>query len=245
MPGADATAGSRLSVASLRWVWRRLAAAYGAVKPHRTRNGLDQLICTLLSQNTTDVNSLEAFRRLKRRFPTWRAVAAARSPQIAHAIRIAGLSNQKSLRIKEILARLRRDFGRLTLAPLGRMATDRARHYLLSLPGVGAKTAACTLLFSFGRPVFPVDTHIHRVSLRLGLVPSRASAEEAHEILDAATPAELCHDLHLLLIRHGRQTCHPRRPACGVCALRGRCPSRQDGPSAGDARRVPRPSNAV
>ena len=212
----------------VRRVHQRLLNAYGPVPPQPSRTGLDQLICTLLSQNTTDVNSLEAFRRLKRRYPSWRQVAQAPVEEMAATIRSAGLSNQKSRRIHQILARVKADCGgRYTLAPLARRPTEDARAYLLSLPGVGQKTAACTLLFAFGMPAFPVDTHIHRVSKRLAFLGEKTTADQAHAILGHAIPDELTHDFHLLLILHGRRTCHPRRPECGVCVLRDGCPSRQ------------------
>jgi len=215
----------------VRWIHGRLLRFYGAPRPFRGRSALDQLICTLLSQNTTDVNSLEAFRRLKARFPAWHTAAAADEREIASAIHVAGLSNTKARRIRQILARVRVDArGRYSLAFLRRMPPRQARDYLLSLPGVGAKTAACTLLFAFGMPIFPVDTHIHRVAARLGLIGPRVSAEQAHDVLGAAVPPELCHDLHLLLILHGRRLCRSRNPRCAGCPLRERCPSRRGTP---------------
>ena len=222
-----------ISVRRIRWIHQRLGKAYGEPAVHTRRTGLDQLICTLLSQNTNDTNSLEAFRRLKKRFPRWTQVADAAEADIAATIRIAGLSNQKAKRMKEILARVKADYGdRYTLAPLAKKTPDEAREYLLALPGIGAKTAACTLLFSFGMPVFPVDTHIHRVSIRLGLLGEKVTADQAHDLLGEAVPPELYHDFHLLLIQHGRRTCHARKPECGPCVLKAKCPSRQDRGSA-------------
>jgi len=212
----------------IRWIHERLDRAYGLVAPHERRSGLDQLICTLLSQNTTDTTSLEAFRRLKKRFPSWRRVADASESEIAAVIRMAGLSNQKAGRMKQILATVKADYGRYTIAPLAKLPVEEARSYLLALPGIGAKTAACTLLFAFGMPVFPVDTHIHRVGKRLGLLDEKVTADQAHDIFGRVVPDELCHDFHILLILHGRRTCHPRKPECPVCALRTKCPSRHD-----------------
>ena len=225
-------ASRRISPRRIQWVYQRLRKAYGTPRPFTARSGLDQLIATLLSQNTTDANSLLAFRRLKKRFPKWEQVAAAAEAEIAQVIHVAGLSNTKSRRIKQILARVRADHGgRYVIASVSRMSPEQARAYLLSLPGIGAKTAACTLLFSYRIPVFPVDTHIHRLARRLGLIAGHVSAEAAHEVLGRAVPAELCHDLHLLMIQHGRLTCHARRPACARCALRARCPSREARPT--------------
>ena len=164
------------------------------------------------------------FRSLKKRYPSWAKAASASPEEIAETIRTAGLANQKSKRIKEILETVRADHGRYTLAPVSRMEVEDARRYLLGLPGIGAKTAACTLLFSFGMPVFPVDTHIHRVAKRLRLIPEKSTADQAHELLEEMVPDEICHDLHLLIIKHGRETCHARTPECPECVLLKECP---------------------
>ncbi|HRU06115.1 MAG TPA: endonuclease III, partial [Candidatus Brocadiia bacterium] len=188
---------------------------------------LDQLIATVLSQHTNDANSGRAFRELKRRFPRWELAAAAQPADIKDAIRTAGLAGAKSRSILRILAQVKADWGRYSLAKLKTQPPKDARQYLLSLPGVGPKTAACTLLFSFGMPVFPVDTHILRVTKRLGLLPPGATAEQAHDLLGQAAPHELCYPLHILIIWHGRRVCRARKPECGRCVLSDRCPSKQ------------------
>ena len=205
---------------------RKLGAAYGMPTHPRARSGLDQLIATVLSQNTNDNNSLEGFRRLKRRFRSWKRAAEAPAADIADAIRVAGLANVKSVRIKDILRKVKADHGRYTLEPLSKMPMQNARDYLKSFEGVGRKTIACVLLFSFNMPVFPVDTHILRVSQRLGLIPEKATADQAHEILQAVVPADLVYPFHLLVIQHGRVACHARKPQCARCVIASDCPSR-------------------
>jgi len=182
------------------------------------------LVRTILSQNTNDRNSGAGFRRLKRAFPDWAAAARAGPRAMASAIRVSGLANVKSERIARILRRVRADAGCYSLEFLGREEPERAVAYLLSLPGVGPKTAACVMLFSFGKPVFPVDTHILRISRRLGLVDGRAGAVRAQETLQAVVPPDLVYPLHLMLIRHGRETCHARNPECPRCVLLMICP---------------------
>ncbi len=216
-------------------ILRRLNRRYG--RPSHARGGdpLDSLIGTVLSQNTSDVNSHRAFRHLKERFPTWADALAARPSQIARAIRSGGLGEIKSRRIKQILQEVARDRGRLDLSFLRRASLPEARQYLTALPGVGPKTAACVLLFSLGKPAFPVDTHVLRVSKRLGLLPPRTTMEQAHEVFEAmldsggpgrkaAWEADAMLALHLGLVRHGREICLARRPRCGLCPLFDLCP---------------------
>lgn len=228
---ASAPVGERLPL-----ILRRLNRSYG--RPAHARGGdpVDSLIGTLLSQNTTDANSHRAFQQLKERFPTWDAVLQARPRRIASAIRSGGLGDIKSRRIKRILREIAQDRGRLDLTFLRRKSVPEARDYLTSLPGVGPKTAACVLLFSLGKPAFPVDTHVLRVSKRLGILPPNTTMERAHDIyealLDSRNPGrgsvpwdrQAMLELHLGLVRHGRETCHPRRPDCGRCALGELCP---------------------
>jgi len=163
--------------------------------------------------------------RLHAAFPSWRKVADAPLGRIAAAIRPAGLHQQKARHIRAILRQIRAERSRLNLEFLRRWPTERIKAYLLSLPGVGPKTAACVLLFSLRRPVLPVDTHVHRVSRRLGLIPARASAEQAHDLLAGAVPNGKVYALHVLLIAHGRKVCHARRPECHACPLFNVCPS--------------------
>lgn len=206
-------------------VVRRLERAYGK-RPWRTWGPpLDELIATVLSQNTNDANSGAAMERLERTFRTWDEAADAPLWKIAAAIRPAGLHRQKAARIRDILRRLRRDHGRATLGFLRRWPTERIHQFLRAMPGVGPKTAACVLLFSLKRPVLPVDTHVHRVSRRLGLIGPRTTAEDAHALLAEQVPPQRVYAFHVLVIRHGRQVCHARRPACDACVLNDLCPS--------------------
>jgi endonuclease-3 len=212
----------------------RLERSYGPFSHARRGDPLDSLIGTVLSQNTTDVNSGRAFARLKQRFPTWQAVLAARPRDIARAIRSGGLGDIKSRRIKRILRRIAEDRGKADLSFLRRTPPELALKYLRDLPGVGPKTAACVLLFSLGKPAFPVDTHVLRVSKRLGILPPNATMERAHDIyaqlLDSDEPGRPAWDakamlaLHLSLVRHGRQVCSARRPRCDACSLFELCP---------------------
>ena len=217
-----AARGHRLT---MEGVVRRLERAYGK-RPWRTWGPpLDELIATVLSQNTTDTNSGLAMERLRRAMPDWDTAADAPLAKIAAAIRPAGLHRQKARHIRAILRRIRRERGRVALDHLKRWPTARIHEYLRSLPGVGPKTSACVLLFSLRRPVLPVDTHVHRVSRRLGLIPDRTSAEQAHRLLGASVPAARVYAFHVLLIEHGRKVCRARRPDCPACALADLCPS--------------------
>jgi endonuclease-3 len=185
---------------------------------------LDSLMLTVLSQNTTDANSGRAFAQLQARFPSWEEVLAARPQEIAAAIRSGGLAEIKSRRIKQILRRIEQDRGRLDLGFLRRLPTPEVHDYLLGLPGVGRKTAAVVLLFSLHRPVFPVDTHVLRVSKRLGLIPPSTTMDRAHDVYAEMLEPDQMLDLHLGLIRHGREMCIARWPRCTVCLLRDLCP---------------------
>ncbi len=190
----------------------------------RRTNPLDSLIGTVLSQNTTDANSGPAFDRLKAKFPAWETAARAKPGQIAAPIRSGGLAEIKAARIKRILQQIERDRGRLDLSFLDRLPLSEARRYLTNLPGVGPKTAACVLLFSLGKPAFPVDTHVLRVSKRLGLIPPTTTMDRAHDIFaDLLQPSQML-PLHLGLVRHGRQVCAARRPKCSICSLAELCP---------------------
>ena len=202
----------------------RLRRAYGEPPAPRRLPPLDELVLTVLSQNTNDTNRDRAYADLRARYPLWDEVADAPLPAIARAIRRGGLGPTKSVRLRELLRELR-DRG----IPLDERAFTRMRSVslwdlLVGLKGVGPKTAACVLLFSLGRPYFPVDTHVHRVSRRLGLVPDEADAVKAQELLQAAVAPADVYDLHMLLIRHGREVCVARRPLCSQCVLRDVCP---------------------
>ena len=219
----------RSANAQLKAFVRRIEAAlrkeYGVPKVAPSRTLLDALIETILSQNTTDTNSSRAFRALRQRYPRWRDVLAAPTSDLVATIRSAGLANTKAPRIQTILARLQEERGRPSLKHLAGMSQPAAMEYLLSLPGVGPKTAACTLLFGMGRDVFPVDTHIHRLCRRLGIVSNFATAEKTQESMAALVPKGRALLLHINLIRHGRRVCKAQRPRCDGCALAGVCDS--------------------
>lgn len=204
---------------------RRLARAYGPLTPSRRWDPLDELVLTILSQNTSDVNSDRAFASLRRRFPSWDAVADARPTQVAAAIRVGGLGNVKAPRILAVLREIRRREGRLDLGWMREAPDEEVEEYLGSLPGVGPKTVACVLAFSLGRPALPVDTHVHRVGTRLGLIPPGMPAARAHGELAELVPARLRVALHVGLIRHGRQICKAGRPRCEECPLLDLCPT--------------------
>jgi len=212
---------------SLEHLAAHLEAVYGLHEASRRRGPvaepLDVLIETVLSQATSDVNSRRAYTALRRRFATWDDVASAPVAEVAGAIAGGGLGPTKAARIKDIIARLRAERGRATLAFLHQVETEDALRYLEGLSGVGPKTAACVALFALGRPAFPVDTHVRRVCSRLGLVPAEAGAARAQELLGPEVPPERALGLHLLLIEHGRRACHPRRPACSSCRLAEDC----------------------
>ncbi|MBM3890870.1 MAG: endonuclease III [Verrucomicrobia bacterium] len=189
---------------------------------------MDELVGTILSQNTTDVNSSRAFRSLRSRFWRWEDVLVAPTSEVARAIWLAGLANTKAPRIQAILRQIKAERGRLSLAHLRRMNNAAAMNYLLSLHGVGPKTAACVLLFGMGRDIFPVDTHIHRLCRRLGIVSPFASAEQTQEQMAGVIPKGGALSLHINLIRHGRRICRAQRPRCAACVLASICPWARD-----------------
>jgi endonuclease III len=201
----------------------RLRARYGPPQLHRRLPPLDELVLTILSQNTSDRNCERAYSRLRERFPTWEEVRDAPTAELEAVLRPGGLAAQKAPRIQAVLRELSGG-GRPRLDGLARLAPTDAIARLTRLPGVGPKTASCVLLFSLDVPVMPVDTHVHRVAGRLGLIPSATAAGPAHDLLTAATPPARMLEAHLLLIRHGRETCKARRPRCGECVLLDLCP---------------------
>ena len=211
--------------AKVRAIHKLLLKLYG--EPERSHmDAVSELICTILSQNTNDVNRDRAYTALRSRFPTWEQVRDAPTRQVVAAIRPAGLANQKGPRIQGVLRRITQldpTSGRLNIDFLADLPLEQARQWLMSLDGVGPKTAAIVLLFSLDRPAFPVDTHIHRVTTRLGLIPPGTTAEKAHGILEALVPPELYYALHLNLIAHGRAVCKAQRPRCEVCPLQRYC----------------------
>ncbi len=202
-----------------------LAAQYGELPRRPRRDPLDELVLGVLSQNTSDVNSDRAFAGLKKAFPGWTAILEAEPKQVEGAIRPGGLAPTKSLRIKSMLTEILGRRGSFDLSFLREMLLGEAEAWLTSLPGVGPKTAAVVLLFSLGRPAFPVDTHVHRVLRRLGLAPSGASATQAQAMWEPRLAPEEVYSFHMYLIVHGRRTCVARRPRCPECNLWHRCPS--------------------
>jgi len=203
-------------------VHQLLIEAYGERKWH-PRHPLNVLISTILSQNTSDVNRDRAWKRLKRGFSTWEEVLEADVDDIAEAIRPGGLAEMKAPRIKDILRIIKMERGELSLDFLKEMGVEEARGWLMSLKGVGPKTASIVLLFAFGKPAFPVDTHVHRVSLRLGLIPAGTSREKAHKILEELLPPEVYYTFHLNMVTHGREVCKAQNPRCEICVLGGLC----------------------
>lgn len=221
-----------VDVAKALLAHERLAERYGQRAWPGRADPLDELVLTILSQSTTDHNSGMAYAALRRRLPTWQAVLDAPVEEVYAAIRPAGLGNIKAPRIQEALRAVQERAGRLSLDHLEAMPLDEARAWLTGLEGVGPKTAACVLMFALGKPALPVDTHVHRVSLRLGLIGPRVSAEKAHALLEAALPAEAVYAFHLNLIQHGRLVCHARGPECGRCAAARICDHYRAGGSA-------------
>jgi endonuclease-3 len=184
---------------------------------------LEVLIRTILSQNTNDRNRDLAYGELRRRFPRWEDIVEADPEDIADAIKVGGLAKQKSVRIKQVLKWVQGRWGNMTLTPLCDMETAEAMETLLSLKGVGPKTANCVLAFGCGRDAFPVDTHILRITKRLGLITPEVTAEKAHGLLAQLVPDGTAIPLHLNLIRYGRETCKARQPRCGRCLFPHLC----------------------
>lgn len=199
-----------------------LETEYGIPRPD-DEDPVDLLVKTILSQNTSDANSLRAFAQLKSAFPNYEAILAASDEVVADSIRGGGLAEIKARRIKEALAKIKEDNGEITLVPLAGMIKEEAMSYLLSLPGVGPKTASIVLLFAFGMPFLPVDTHVFRLSCRLGLLEEKVRPEKAQQILERMVPHEKYTSFHLNLIRHGRQVCRARGPRHEQCVLRRCC----------------------
>jgi endonuclease-3 len=209
----------------MKVILRRLEKNYGP-RPYRCwGKAVPCLVETILSQNTSNANSEAGFRILRRTFKTWDEVADVPVAQVARAISISGLSNIKAPRIQSILRQIRDRHGKIDLQFLKDWPPERAFKYLMAFDGVGPKTAYCVLMFSLGMPVFPVDTHIHRIAIRLGLIPPTASAEQAHDLLTPMIAPADRYAMHLLLIAHGREICIARNPRCGVCPLLDLCPT--------------------
>ena len=204
-----------------------LAATYGRPRWRSSGPPLDELIATVLSQHTSDINTARAFGSLRSCFPHWSLVATAPVHEVVAAIRCGGLANIKAPRIREILSAVHGRQGGYDLPNLRVLSLGDARRWLESLPGVGPKTASCVLLFSLGRPAMPVDTHVHRVSRRLAIVGDAASPVETQHTLEFLIGPRrgAFYTLHMNLIRHGREVCRARTPRCTACALSSICPS--------------------
>lgn len=230
----------RPSRTSANAVNRRLLSAYGHAVWRSPLPPVDELVSTILSQNTNDINRDRAFEALRQQFPTWEKVRDAREVEIIEAIRSAGLANQKGPRIQAVLRQITAERGAIDLEFLRELAPEDARKRLLQFKGVGPKTAAIVMLFSLGKPAFPVDTHVFRVTGRLGLRPENIGEAAAHILLQGLFPPETFVDAHLNLIRHGRQVCLARRPRCDECILGDLCNYRRERAGRQPTRRSPK-----
>jgi endonuclease-3 len=209
----------------VRAIHDRLAKRFGPLDPPRATDPLDELILTVLSQHTSDLNAERAFADLRAAFPAWDDVVTAPAEEVADAIRSGGLANTKAPRIQAILEEVHDREGAYALTSLRSMSDTEARAYLTSLPGIGPKTAAVVLSFALGRDAIPVDTHVHRTTRRLGMVPATASAERADRLLHDLVPEGLRTPLHVGLIRLGREICKAPAPRCRACPLKDLCPT--------------------
>jgi endonuclease-3 len=200
-----------------------LLQEYGPHPWQPGRDPLATLVSTILSQNTNDLNRDRAFERMRERFPTWEEVRDADPAELVEAIRPAGLANQKGPRIQNALRIITQQQGQLSLDFLADMEIEEAKKWLISIKGVGPKTAAIVLCFALGKPAFPVDTHVHRVTRRLGLIGPKTTREQAHTVLEELLPVKIYYPFHMNLIAHGRQVCKSQQPRCEVCVLREHC----------------------
>jgi endonuclease-3 len=204
-------------------IYRLLLDEYGEPQWRQHLPPVDELVSTILSQSTSDINRDKGFYALKERYPDWQSVIDAPESEVRDTIRPAGLANQKTPRIQAALRRIVEERGELSLDFLAEMALDEALAWLMYMKGVGRKTASIVMLFAFGRPAFPVDTHVHRLSGRLGLIGPKVTADKAHEILENMGQANTFYAFHLNLIRHGREVCIARNPRCSLCWLTEQC----------------------
>ena len=198
---------------------------FGPLEPPRAADPLDELILTVLSQHTSDLNAERAFGELRAALPTWQQVVDTPSTAVADVIRSGGLANTKAPRIQAILREVHGREGAFSLDRLRELSDADARAYLTSLPGIGPKTAAVVLSFALGRDAMPVDTHVHRVTKRLGIIPAKASAERADRLLHDLVPDGLRTPLHVAFIQLGRQICKAPTPRCAGCPLKDLCPT--------------------
>ncbi len=211
----------------IREILALLEKQYGSRQFEPHHDPVSELVLTILSQNTSDSNSRPAFQALRKAFPGYERILEADPEEIEKEIKGGGLARIKAGRIQAALLEIKRQKGSLDLGFLKQMPLSEAKEWLVHLPGVGYKTACCVLLFSFGRPALPVDTHIFRVSRRLGLIREAASLQEAHKELAALVPPADVYEFHVLMIEHGRSTCLARSPHCPGCILKDLCRSRK------------------
>jgi endonuclease-3 len=204
-------------------IYNKLAELYGKPVWTEPSDPLPALIKTILSQNTNDANRDRAYRGLRQKFPSWEDVLSARPSAIATAIKAGGLSKQKSRYIKDILKWIKKEFGELSLDAINDMTNEEAIELLSSQKGIGVKTAAVVLMFCCGRDVCPVDTHVHRISKRLGLVPENASAEKAYYLLGPMIPKGKAYTMHMNFLSFGKSLCPARNPHCYECPLYRQC----------------------
>ena len=213
-------------------IYDLLLVTYGQPKNEPDYDPLGGLIATILSQHTSDRNSERAYQQLVTAFPNWEDVRDAPTQSVAETIRTGGLANIKAVRIQDVLQTLTEQqqaqgstkiLSAFLSDELSRLTTEEALRYLRLLPGVGPKTAACVLMFHLDRPAFPIDTHVWRTAMRLGLIGPKVSADAAHTLFAQVIPPEWVYPLHVNLIRHGRQICHAQRPLCSICPLYHEC----------------------
>ena len=200
-------------------VHKRLLEKFGEPVWRNPLPAIDELVSTILSQNTNDVNRDRGFDKLREKFPTWEEVRDAPADKVIDAVRVAGLANQKGPRIQKVLRQISEERGELDIEFLKELPIEDAHAWLTKFKGVGPKTAAIVLLFSLGMPSFPVDTHIYRVTGRIGLRPEKMTVEQAHPYLESVFPPETYYAGHLNIIRLGREICKARKPECGKCPL--------------------------
>jgi endonuclease-3 len=210
-------------VIPIRELVERLESVYGRPRMISRFDPMEELVSCILSQHTTDANSFPAFTRLRETFETWQDVVDAGPERLADVIRNAGLANQKARNIIACLKEIHIRLGDYTLEPLRAMSMLDARSWLMSLPGVGPKTASIVLCFAMGRDAIPVDTHVYRVSWRLGLIPEGAGEAKAHDLLLEIVPPDLAFEFHTMLIQHGRVVCRAPIPNCDRCGVAGWC----------------------
>ena len=201
------------------YIVQNLENTFGTPKLSAKSDAIAMLIKIILSQATTDTNSRRTFQNLKHEFKTWNKVLAADESEIADAIRLGGLANQKAKVIKELLTQIKQTHGSLSLKFLDKLPDEAARDYLLKFRGIGPKTVACTLLFALHKEVFPLDTHIFRILKRMGVLPEKITDTKAHKLLDELAPPGKFYSLHVNLIRLGKKICRPREPVCEQCPL--------------------------